>query len=524
MRGAWILLVVPFSFAGCVDDDASAAVANELPETLPLPDPSAMGALEVTRVLYDLGIIVGHDPELVVYQYPIQQTGSIHYPASGDGPLPLVVLMHGRHGTCAVMGIEGIGTHVCPSAVVVEPVDSFAGYDGLASNLASHGYVVASINANQINDRDLLGDAGANARAELVLATIDDLATVNASGGSGLDELQGMIDVSRIGLMGHSRGGEGVTRAITMNLARAQPLPIKAVFALAPTDFARWPAPEVAFATLLPYCDGDVFNLQGAWIYDDARELPGGPRYQVLAMGANHNFYNTVWTGDDWGTSGEWCGSDAQGSGRDSPEEQRAHGDALMASFFRLYVGQERGFARYWEGEAPWPASMCPKQETCEGRLLLSRDTGDDAYVLSRSGDGNVQDLDVMGCSASACGGVMYSVAQNSLYSWEGNGSASWSMPGVPGLGELTMRVGVPVGAGAVAMAATFIGVDGNRSVELTGHPALGVPPGGDNAKTVLSMVRVPLPEGWRSEDLRGVVLELRGSGAVHVADVMLQA
>ena len=32
-------------------------------------------------------------------------------------------------------------------------------------------------------------------------------------------------------------------------------------------------------------------------------------------MGANHNFYNTVWTGDDWGATGPWCGSDEEDTG-----------------------------------------------------------------------------------------------------------------------------------------------------------------------------------------------------------------
>ena len=52
-------------------------------------------------------------------------------------------------------------------------------------------------------------------------------------------------------------------------------------------------------AVLLPYCDGDVADLQGVHFYDDARyNVPGDSAFKhtILVMGANHNFYNTIWT------------------------------------------------------------------------------------------------------------------------------------------------------------------------------------------------------------------------------------
>ena len=50
---------------------------------------------------------------------------------------------------------------------------------------------------------------------------------------------------------------------------------------------------------MLPYCDGDVSDLQGVHFYDDARYNVAGDdsfKHTFLMMGANHNFYNTVWT------------------------------------------------------------------------------------------------------------------------------------------------------------------------------------------------------------------------------------
>src|SRR3546814_11104788 len=62
-------------------------------------------------------------------------------------------------------------------------------------------------------------------------------------------------------------------------------------------------APNATFAVLLPYCDGDVSNLQGAFMYDESRNLAEttpSRKFQLVTMGANHNFYNTTWSGDDY--------------------------------------------------------------------------------------------------------------------------------------------------------------------------------------------------------------------------------
>src|SRR5207247_1187995 len=70
----------------------------------------------------------------------------------------------------------------------------------------------------------------------------------------------------------------------------------------------------VPHETLLPYCDGDVSDLQGVHFYDDARYSAPGDltrKHTVYFMGANHNFANTVWTsgfpgsGDDRGGNGD---------------------------------------------------------------------------------------------------------------------------------------------------------------------------------------------------------------------------
>ncbi|WP_337219404.1 hypothetical protein, partial [Vibrio parahaemolyticus] len=127
------------------------------------------------------------------------------------------------------------------------------------------------------------------------------------------------------------------------------------MFALAPTNFDIITAPNATFAVLLPYCDGDVSNLQGAFMYDESRNLEEttpSRKFQLVTMGANHNFYNTTWSGDDYSNSDSWCDSAAETSGRDSPIDQRRHGEFLMSSFFRLFLGNETQFSSYWSGMA----------------------------------------------------------------------------------------------------------------------------------------------------------------------------
>ena len=94
--------------------------------------------------------------------------------------------------------------------------------------------------------------------------------------------------------------------------ARVRPYRIAGQVLLAPTDFAWHTAPYVPTVTVLPYCDGDVSDLQGQRFTDVARGLAAGDtslKSSVMAMGTNHNFFNSEWTPgtaaapswDDWG-------------------------------------------------------------------------------------------------------------------------------------------------------------------------------------------------------------------------------
>ena len=336
-----------------------------------VPDPGIPGPLTVTREEYNFG-----DTAFIATDFPgpIELLASIHYPANlPAGPYPVVLFMHGRHATCFVGG-SALLQWPC-TAQNSQSIPSYRGYDYVAEVIASHGYVVVSVSANGVNAVDnSVFDLGALARAELLQKHLDILKTFNTTGGAPFGtKFAGKLDLTRVGTMGHSRGGEGVVRHKVLNDALGAPYGIKAVFPLAPVDFNRFVVNNVALNVLLPYCDGDVSDLQGVHFYDDARyNVPGdqSPKHYELVMGANHNFYNTIWSPsspfpgatNDWlafvpgGRSDSQCGT-VRGNQRLTEAQQRGTGVAYMSAFFRAYVGGETQFLPILTGDAPPPAS-----------------------------------------------------------------------------------------------------------------------------------------------------------------------
>ena len=152
-------------------------------------------------------------------------------------------------------------------------------------------------------------------------------------------------------LVGHSRGGEGVARA-ALQIPLSAPYRIVGEVLLAPTDFSYQTSPYVPSVTVLPYCDGDVSDLEGQRFTDVARDvLPDDTalRSSVLVFGANHNFFNTEWTpglsaapsSDDWGGGEDGtCGSVA--NGRLTPQGQQDVGAAYIAGAVHLFTGDQR--------------------------------------------------------------------------------------------------------------------------------------------------------------------------------------
>jgi dienelactone hydrolase len=324
-------------------------------------DPAAPGPFAVEERDYNLGNDALTLPSM---REKSELRGRLYLPTGARGRRPVVLFLHGMHDFCYGEQTGQANPWPCPAGM--KPVLNYGGYDAMGRALASHGYVVASLSANAVNAYSgMHDDFGAQARGDLVLAHLGLLRRSDAGTGP-LKAVQGRLDLSRVGLMGHSRGGEGVVRAALDNTQRHDPYGIRGLFLLAPTDYTRPTVPGVSTSVLLPYCDGDVSDLHGQHYYDDTNDAVEDDRSfksSLLMLGANHNFFNREWSPgsasggyDDWGgPRNQVCGSDHPG--RLTQREQRAAGAAYLAGFFRTTLGREAQFLPMFDGSGATPAS-----------------------------------------------------------------------------------------------------------------------------------------------------------------------
>ncbi len=324
------------------------------------PDPGLMGSYLVAKEEYDLGELAFKPPSFPNF---VELRGSVHYPATlVGGPFPVIFLLHGRHSTVFKTTSPGTTGLAWPPPVGYESITSFEGYDYFAEKMASHGYIVISVSCNAINAADnSIADRGMKARGELLQKHLDLWNDYNTIGGTPFSgTFVGKLNMQRIGTMGHSRGGEGVIHHALLNNSLGKPYGIKAVITLAPVDFQHKVMSNIPLLNIAPYCDGDVTALSGVHYYDDARykdTADEAPKHSLLVMGANHNFFNTVWTPGSYiaGTSDDWdgnfgantdgfCGSKKSGNKRLDTTKQKATFTAYAMAFFRTYVGKEIKF------------------------------------------------------------------------------------------------------------------------------------------------------------------------------------
>ena len=285
---------------------------------------------------------------------PVEVAAEVIAPVEASGRRPLVLFLHGRHSTCYGLEPEPYATSDWPCPEGTLPIPSYQGYRYAAELLASQGYLTVSISANGINGQDgYIPDSGAAARSALIRHHLDlwaEWSTIGLSPWGG--RFVGAVDMDQVVLVGHSRGGEGVERAAVDSTA-ADPYTIVGLVPIAPTAFGRQVATGVTTAVILPYCDGDVLDLQGQLYVDESRDLTFSRalRSVVLVMGANHNYFNTEWTPglavapaeDDWGWSAavDDPACSAEGSSRLTPAQQQAVGATYIAALARVAVEGE---------------------------------------------------------------------------------------------------------------------------------------------------------------------------------------
>lgn len=215
----------------------------------------------------------------------------VWYPV-GKSSSPLVMIVHGDHRMTD---------------------SSERGYDWLGRRLASRGYVVVSVDENFLN-RDRDGEPSGNTdylRAYLLLSHL--ALWRDWMRADGTSPFAGMVDMEKIALIGHSRGGAAVSTAMWMNgqtrflpdalLAFDFGFPVKAVVALAPVsaDDNQPPLSNVDYLLIHGAHDADVYYAQGIRDYNRLQFTDSMFHFKAMIYPyrANHGQFNTQWGRSD---------------------------------------------------------------------------------------------------------------------------------------------------------------------------------------------------------------------------------
>ncbi len=212
--------------------------------------------------------------------------GEIWYPSDETG-CPVFFIVHGNHDST---------------------VPSYLGYDYLSKYLASHGFVVVSVDENIIN---CMGE-GNDKRAILLLDNMKEIFRQNKLSDS---PLKGRMDEDRVAIGGHSRGGEMVATAYMFNSLDKYPedgnisfdyhFNITSIVAISPTVDQYRPVnqsveiSDVNYLLLHGSNDHDVTSMMGEKQYNNVTFSEGSDNFymksSVYILGANHGQFNSQW-------------------------------------------------------------------------------------------------------------------------------------------------------------------------------------------------------------------------------------
>lgn len=303
--------------------------------------------------------------------------GRAFYPAEDDGTdtpfnkrlagrVPLVVMAHGNHD---------------PN------VPNYLGYQFLQSALAKMGVVAISVDCNSQNGMGYSIPI-IEKRADLIIGSIQLMQQLDADPAS---VFLNRIDFGRVGLMGHSQGGEAVV--LVPEVISLGGVSIRAVLALAPTEGGATSQPPsgYAFMTILPASDGDVWPNDGAIFYDRAK--PSLLKSQLYVHFTNHQFYNREWLDDD----SLWANAAPT-----PPVLARIDHEAIVTAygcaFFRAILLNHLSCLDYLEGKL-LPAGV----STQNVHLAFERDK---AFNVDNHEDGNGIGQNSLGAATTQLGGL----------------------------------------------------------------------------------------------------------------------
>ena len=316
----------------------------------------------------------------------VPRNAVVWHPAEGAGPHPLVLVAHGN-------------------ANLFTP--SELGYEWLGRHLASHGYVVASIDASAFNSLPFLtGELRDenDARALLFLAHLQLWHAWQEDG----DAVAATVDLDRIVLIGHSRGGEAAAIAAAFDrlgripadatVALADrvggPYGIRAVVSLAPSDGQYRVGDrgtvleDVDYLVLQGGYDADVTSFAGERQYERTVIREGGFKAAVYLHQANHGQFNTRWGRHDLGPPRDQL----LRTGAIMPgDHQRRSAAALITAFLEATVRDQSGYRdlfRRPEVAASWlpPVTTVMRYDDGAGIAIADYDEDVDPTTASLPG------------------------------------------------------------------------------------------------------------------------------------------
>ncbi|PZD96258.1 alpha/beta hydrolase [Paenibacillus sambharensis] len=256
----------------------------------------------------------------------------------GEGPFPLVLIVHGNH-------------------LMEDWSDD--GYRYIGELLASRGFIAVSVDENFLNYSVWTGipNQDMKMRAWILLQHLQQIQAFSL-----IDEhpLGGKVDLDRVGLIGHSRGGQAVAMAADASrwfdedplLESLQNVHIKAVAALAPTDrtvdkksaYLR----DIHYLTLQGARDADVNNFYGDQQYNRTSFSKNSNIFKsaVYLPDANHSRFNTDWGSYDLSMPG---GILLDTGNVMSAEEQRLAAQVYLSAFMETALHGKEEYERLFE-------------------------------------------------------------------------------------------------------------------------------------------------------------------------------